>query len=93
MERFNQFSTLKNDFVNLNFEMFDEVVHNFGEPEKAEQCSNKKILKGLKSTLQSAYFRNLCCTKRRKREAWKTFPLFSKKVSFNMHFSHFYNNC
>ena len=29
-ERFDQFSTLKNDFANQNFEMFEEVVHNFG---------------------------------------------------------------
>ena len=31
MERFDQFSTLKIDFENQNFEMFDEVVHNFGK--------------------------------------------------------------
>ena len=31
MERFKQFSTLKNDFENQNFEMFKEVVHNFGK--------------------------------------------------------------
>ena len=31
MERFDQFSTLKNDFENQNFEMFEEVVHNFGK--------------------------------------------------------------
>ena len=31
MERFDQFFTLKNDFENQNFEMFDEVVHNFGK--------------------------------------------------------------
>ena len=30
MERFDQFFTLKNDFGNQNFEMF-EVVHNFGK--------------------------------------------------------------
>ena len=30
-ERFDQFSTLKNDFENQNFEMFEEVVHNFGK--------------------------------------------------------------
>ena len=30
LERFDQFSTLKNDFENQNFEMFLEVVHNFG---------------------------------------------------------------
>ena len=30
LERFNQFSTLKNDFESQNFEMFDEVSHNFG---------------------------------------------------------------
>jgi hypothetical protein len=29
-ERFNQFSTLKNDFENQNFEMFEKVVHIFG---------------------------------------------------------------
>ena len=29
LERFDQFSTLKNDFENQNFEMFKEVVHNF----------------------------------------------------------------
>ena len=31
MERFNQFSALKNDFENQNFEMFKEVVYNFGK--------------------------------------------------------------
>ena len=31
LERFVQFSTLKNDFENQNFEMFEEVVHNFGK--------------------------------------------------------------
>ena len=31
MERFDQFSTLKNDIENQNFEMFEEVVHNFGK--------------------------------------------------------------
>ena len=31
LARFNQFSTLKNDFENQNFEMFKEVVHNFGK--------------------------------------------------------------
>jgi hypothetical protein len=30
-ERFNQFSTFKNDFENQNFEMFEEVVHNFSK--------------------------------------------------------------
>ena len=30
-ERFNQFSKQKNDFENQNFEMFEEVVHNFGK--------------------------------------------------------------
>ena len=28
---FDRFSTLKNDFENQNFEMFEEVVHNFGK--------------------------------------------------------------
>ena len=31
LERLNQFSTLNNDFENQNFEMFEEVVHNFGK--------------------------------------------------------------
>ena len=32
LERFDQFSTLKNDFKKpQNFEMFQEVVHNFGK--------------------------------------------------------------
>ena len=31
LERFNQFSTLKSDFENQNFEMFEEVVENFGK--------------------------------------------------------------
>ena len=30
MEIFDQFSTQKNNFESHNFEMFDEVVHNFG---------------------------------------------------------------
>ena len=31
LERFNQFVILKNDFESTNFEMFEEVVHNFGK--------------------------------------------------------------
>ena len=31
LERFVQFSTLKNDFENQNFEMLEEVIHNFGK--------------------------------------------------------------
>ena len=31
LERFGQFSTLKNDFENQNFEMFEEVAHNVGK--------------------------------------------------------------
>jgi hypothetical protein len=30
-ERFDQFSALKNDIENLNFEMFEEVVHNYSD--------------------------------------------------------------
>ena len=30
LERFNQFSMWKSDFENQNFEMFEEVVHKFG---------------------------------------------------------------
>ena len=30
MERFNQFSKLKNDFENQNFTIFEEIVNNFG---------------------------------------------------------------
>ena len=30
-ERFDQFLTQKNDFESTNFEMFEEVVHNFGK--------------------------------------------------------------
>ena len=30
MERFGQFSMLKNDFEIQNFEMFEEVVYNIG---------------------------------------------------------------
>ena len=29
LERFDQFSTLKNDFEHQNFEIFEENVHNF----------------------------------------------------------------
>ena len=29
--RFDQFLTQKNDFESMNFDMFDKVVHNFGE--------------------------------------------------------------
>ena len=29
LEIFNKFSTHKNDFENQNFEMFEEVIHNF----------------------------------------------------------------
>ena len=31
LERFNQFLTQKNDFESTNFEMFEEVVNNFGK--------------------------------------------------------------
>ena len=31
LERFDQFLTQKNDFESMNFEMFEEVVHNFGK--------------------------------------------------------------
>ena len=31
LERFDKFSTLKNYFENQNFEMFEEVAHNFGK--------------------------------------------------------------
>ena len=31
MERFDQFSILKNNFENQTFEMFEELVHNFGK--------------------------------------------------------------
>ena len=31
LERFDQFSTLKNEFENQNFQIFKEVVHNFGK--------------------------------------------------------------
>ena len=31
LERFDKFLTLKNDFECTNFEMFEEVVHNFGK--------------------------------------------------------------
>ena len=31
LEIFDHFLTLKNDFENQNFEMFEEVVHNFGK--------------------------------------------------------------
>ena len=31
LERFNQFLTQKNDFESTNFEMFQEVDHNFGK--------------------------------------------------------------
>ena len=30
-ERFDQFLTQKNKFESTNFEMFEEVVHNFGK--------------------------------------------------------------
>ena len=33
MERYNQFSALENNFENQNFEMLEEVVHNFGKSE------------------------------------------------------------
>ena len=32
-ERFNQFSTLKNNFENRNFDIFEKAVHNFGKSE------------------------------------------------------------
>ena len=31
LERFDQFLTQKNDFEITNFEMFEEVVHDFGK--------------------------------------------------------------
>ena len=30
LERFNQYISKKNDFESMNFEMFEEVAHNFG---------------------------------------------------------------
>ena len=30
-ERFDQFPSLKNEFENLNFEMFEEIVQTFGK--------------------------------------------------------------
>jgi hypothetical protein len=33
MKRFDQFSTLKNDFENRNFEIFDKVAHIFSKSE------------------------------------------------------------
>ncbi len=35
LERFDQFSTLKNDFECTNFAIFDKVVHNFGKSDDA----------------------------------------------------------
>ena len=32
LERFNQFYTPKNDFETQNFDIFDKVVHSFGNP-------------------------------------------------------------
>ena len=37
-ERFNQFLTHKNDFENTNFEMFQDVVHNFGKFDLVKKC-------------------------------------------------------
>ena len=31
MERFNSFLTQKNDFESMNFEIFEEDIHNFGK--------------------------------------------------------------
>ena len=31
MERFDQVSTMKNDFEKQNFEIFEEVIYNFGK--------------------------------------------------------------
>ena len=31
LERLDQFLTQKNDFESMNFDMFEEVVHNFGK--------------------------------------------------------------
>ena len=39
-----QFSTLKNDLGNQNFEMFDEVVHNFCKSENLEWYLRESIL-------------------------------------------------
>ena len=33
LERFDQFLTQKNNFESTDFEMFEEVVHNFGKSE------------------------------------------------------------
>ena len=40
-ERFNQFLRQKNDFESTNFEMFKEVVHNFG---KSDEESGKMLI-------------------------------------------------
>ena len=34
MERFDQFETLKNNFETQIFEIFDQVVHDFGKPDE-----------------------------------------------------------
>ena len=44
MERFIQFSTLRNDFENQNFERFEEVVHNFGNFEGDMTLFSEKML-------------------------------------------------
>ena len=42
MKGFDQFSTMKNNFENQNFDMFEEVAHNFGKPDR--DISYEKML-------------------------------------------------
>ena len=44
MEIFKQFSTLKNDFKNQNFEMFEEIFHYFGKSDSAIIYSVKMLI-------------------------------------------------
>ena len=38
LERFDQFSMLKNDFENQNFAILKEVVHKFGKSDIIKKC-------------------------------------------------------
>ena len=47
MKGFDQFSTMKNNFENQNFDMFEEVAHNFGKPDSDisyEKCLDAYVV-------------------------------------------------
>ena len=47
LKGFDQFSTMKNNFENQNFDMFEEVAYNFGKPDSDisyEKCLDAYVI-------------------------------------------------